>query len=232
MKLFYSHEWIINWLHSKLSSKQFLILSSVLVGLTAGLTAVLLKTLVHYIHLAIIYNYHFRFQYYLYLIFPLIGILLTVYMVKQFFNLQEPFDFHNVPFYMILGVMTGMVSVYYTRMFVRVGKLFGQNKQKVYQKAIMGGLFLALLIFLFPPLFGEGYESIKVLSGNNARELLNKSILSKYAASDWFVLVMKKFDTTGLWNLPVVEDGQYVGFVSKSSLLTKYRSRLIRTTSE
>jgi chloride channel protein, CIC family len=44
--------------------------------------------------------------------------------------------------------------------------------------------------------------------------------------------VMKKFDTTGLWNFPVIEDGQYVGFVSKSSLLTKYRSRLIRTTSE
>lgn len=325
MKLFYSHELIINWLHSKLSSKQFLMLSSVLVGLTAGLTAVLLKTLVHYIHLAIVYNYHFSFQYYLYLIFPLVGILLTVYSVKQFlngklgkgtanilhsivrksaflptdqmyshvltsaitvgfggsaglespivttgsaigsnysktyhlpykdrvlllacgasagiaaafnspiagvlfalevllvdvtisaflpliiaaavgtlcskiilkedfllsFNLQEPFDFHNVPFYMILGILTGMVSVYYTRMFVRVGKLFGQNKQKVYQKAIFGGLLLALLIFLFPPLFGEGYESIKVLSGNNARELLNKSILSKYAASDWFVL--------------------------------------------
>jgi CIC family chloride channel protein len=326
MRILYSHELIINWLHSKLSSKQFLMLSSVLVGITAGLTAVLLKTLVHYIHLAIVYNYHFRFQYYLYLIFPLIGILLTVYIVKQLlngklgkgtanilhsivrksaflpkdqmyshvltsaitvgfggsaglespivttgsaigsnysktyhlpykdrvlllacgasagiaaafnspiagvlfalevllvdvtisaflpliiaaavgtlcskiilkedfllsFNLQEPFNFHNVPFYIILGILTGMVSVYYTRMFVRVEKLFGQKKQKVYQKAIIGGLLLALLIFLFPPLFGEGYESIKVLSGNNARELLNKSILAKYATSDWFVLI-------------------------------------------
>jgi CIC family chloride channel protein len=325
MRILSSYHILINWLHAKLNSRQFLMVSSVLVGLTAGLAAVLLKTLVHYIHLGIVHDYHIRFQYYLYLIFPLIGILFTVYIVKRFlrgklgkgtanilhsivrksaflpkdqvyshiitsavtvgfggsaglespivttgsaigsnycrtyhlpykdrvlllacgaaagiaaafnspiagvlfalevllvdvtisaflpliiaaavgtlcskiilregfllsFSLQEPFDFHNVPFYMILGVLAGMVSVYYTRTFVRIGKFFGTNKQKVYQKAIVGGLILAVLIFLFPPLFGEGYESIKVLSQTDAHELLNKSILSKLGDNDWFLL--------------------------------------------
>jgi CIC family chloride channel protein len=325
MRIFSSYHILINWLQAKLNSRQFLMVSSVLVGLTAGLAAVLLKTLVHYVHLGIVHDYHLRFQYYLYLIFPLIGILLTVYIVKRFlhgklgkgtanilhsivrksaflpkdqvyshiitsavtvgfggsaglespivttgsaigsnycrtyhlpykdrvlllacgaaagiaaafnspiagvlfalevllvdvtisaflpliiaaavgtlcskiilregfllsFSLQEPFDFHNVPFYMILGVLAGMVSVYYTRTFVRIGKFFGTNKQKVYQKAIVGGLILAVLIFLFPPLFGEGYESIKVLSQTDAHELLNKSILSKLGDNDWFLL--------------------------------------------
>lgn len=57
-----------------------------LVGLTAGLAAVLLKTLVHYIRVGIIHNYHIRFQYYLYLIFPLIGIVLTTFVVKRFLH--------------------------------------------------------------------------------------------------------------------------------------------------
>ncbi|HET6990169.1 MAG TPA: CBS domain-containing protein, partial [Bacteroidia bacterium] len=44
--------------------------------------------------------------------------------------------------------------------------------------------------------------------------------------------VMKKFDETGAWNLPVVENEMYIGFVSKSSIFTKYRTQLIKSTSE
>lgn len=76
----------INWIHNKLNKRQFLIFSSMLVGLTAGLAAVVLKTLVHFIHEAITHDYHFKFQYYLYIFFPLIGILLTVYSVKRFLH--------------------------------------------------------------------------------------------------------------------------------------------------
>ena len=41
--------------------------------------------------------------------------------------------------------------------------------------------------------------------------------------------VLRKFDETGLWNLPVVHHNQYMGFVSKSSVLTKYRAELLRS---
>jgi len=41
--------------------------------------------------------------------------------------------------------------------------------------------------------------------------------------------VLKKFDDTNQWSLPVVEDKQYLGFVSKSSILTKYRSELLKS---
>jgi CIC family chloride channel protein len=43
---------------------------------------------------------------------------------------------------------------------------------------------------------------------------------------------MKKFDETGAWNLPVVENGMYIGFISKSSIFTRYREKLIRNTAE
>lgn len=62
------------------------------------------------------------------------------------------------------------------------------------------------------------------------RLMINPTVL--VSPNEHMHSVMKKFDSTGSWNLPVVEDGQYVGFVSKSSLLTKYRSRLIKTSSD
>ncbi|HXC05962.1 MAG TPA: chloride channel protein, partial [Bacteroidia bacterium] len=86
MKFIKSYELIINWLHEKLTKRQFLILASILVGLTAGLAAVILKTLVHYIHYAITTDYHLRFQYYIYLIFPILGLVLTAFIVQRFFK--------------------------------------------------------------------------------------------------------------------------------------------------
>src|SRR5436190_20900013 len=82
-KLIHRCEAVINWMHSILPARQFLIFSSILVGLTAGAASVILKSLVHYIHLAITFNYHIPYQYYLYLIFPSIGILLTVWFVQK-----------------------------------------------------------------------------------------------------------------------------------------------------
>jgi CIC family chloride channel protein len=86
MKYLNFYELAINWIHEKLNKRQFLIFSSMLVGLTAGLAAIILKTLVHYIHDAITYDYHIPYQYYLYIFFPLIGILLTAYLVKRFLH--------------------------------------------------------------------------------------------------------------------------------------------------
>jgi CIC family chloride channel protein len=44
--------------------------------------------------------------------------------------------------------------------------------------------------------------------------------------------VMKKFDETGAWNLPVIDNGKYAGFISKSSIFTRYREKLISNTTE
>src|SRR5687768_5821890 len=86
MKYLKLHELFINWIHSKISRRQFLIFSSILIGLTSGLAAVILKSLVHYIYLWVTRDYHFEYQYYLYIIFPFLGILLTAIVVKTFFK--------------------------------------------------------------------------------------------------------------------------------------------------
>jgi CIC family chloride channel protein len=110
------------------------------------------------------------------------GILLS-------FELTEPFNYHNVPYYFILGILAGMVSVYYARMFKKVESTISTLSLSVYQKALLGGCLLGILILFFPPLFGEGYQSIKNLSLLKPESLLNHSFLQPYQSNDILVLL-------------------------------------------
>lgn len=78
----------IKWVRSKLSEQQFLIFASMMVGLTAGLAAVLLKIFVFQIHRFVTLDFKlpFNLNSYLYLVFPMIGIILTTFIVRRFFN--------------------------------------------------------------------------------------------------------------------------------------------------
>lgn len=311
-------------LRKKLSHRQFIIISSILVGLSAGFASVILKTVVHYIQSFLTNDFHFRYQNYLYLIFPLIGIFLTVTFIKfalkstfgrgaahillyiskkssllerstmyshvvtsaltvgfggsagleapivvtgaaigsnyarintteyrdrtlllacgsaagiaavfdapiaglmfavevliseltasalipliiasatgalcsriilqeqilLYFNLNSPFDYTNVPYYILLGVLAGLVSLYYAKVFAKVESLFRSYKRS-YLKALIGGILLATLVFLFPPLFGEGYASIKFLANGDLNSLLSNSFIIQFSNNEWFIL--------------------------------------------
>lgn len=78
------HTFFLSWTQKRLNERQFLILSSAMIGLTAGLAAIVLKTFVHYIHDALTDNRTFISQYYLYPFFPLIGLILVVAYVNRF----------------------------------------------------------------------------------------------------------------------------------------------------
>src|SRR5690349_6043762 len=84
-----SYEIILQWVRTKLSHTQFLILSGVLVGCSAGLAGVLLKMLVHYIHYIITSKVHFEEQILFYILFPFLGIVLTTLIVIYFFKGQD-----------------------------------------------------------------------------------------------------------------------------------------------
>ncbi len=79
-----SYEVILFWLKSRMNRTQFLILSGMLVGCTAGLAGVALKSLVHYIHYFISHKIHFEYQILFYIIFPFLGIVLTTAIVLTF----------------------------------------------------------------------------------------------------------------------------------------------------
>lgn len=94
------------------------------------------------------------------------------------FQLREPFDYHNVPFYLVLGVLCGTCSYYYSKTFLATENYFKRFKENKLLKVLVAGAGLFVLIWLIPPLYGEGYSSIKLLSNLNAEDVFRKSAIS------------------------------------------------------
>lgn len=96
--------------------------------------------------------------------------------VLLLFKLQEPFDYNNVPFYIILGLLSGAASYYYSKVFIATEHYFKRFEHRKLVKVIVGGLGLFVLILVIPPLLGEGYSSIKLLSENHPSLVFNHSL--------------------------------------------------------
>lgn len=105
------------------------------------------------------------------------------------FKKQEAFDYHNIPFYVLLGILTGFMAVYYARNFQKVEHYFSKLKMNAYKKALFGSSILALLIFVFPTLFGEGYESIRTLSETDPGKLLENTLFADFRNNQWILLL-------------------------------------------
>lgn len=93
------------------------------------------------------------------------------------FSLKQSFDYHNVPFYLLLGILAGFISLYYARVFKRIEGRIHHWKINGYIKAIIGGILLLLLYFVFSPLFGEGYDVVKKLANDSYTHFSDNSML-------------------------------------------------------
>ncbi|WP_343658476.1 chloride channel protein [Chryseobacterium sp.] len=335
-----SYELILHWLNNRLSRNQFLVLSGILVGCTAGLAGVILKTLVHNIHYFITNKVHFEYQILFYIVFPFLGIVLTTMIVLTLFKgqdrkgigailyeiaqnssivasvkmysqviqsavtvglggsaglespiavtgaaigsnyaqtyrlsykertlllaagatagiasafnapiagimfafeilltgvvftdfiplvvaavcgsllsrilLQEDvlfrfytrdaFNYKNVPYYLILGIVTGLYARYFVVISQKVEHFIKALQLSRIRKAMFGGAVLSLLCVLFPPLFGEGYETVKAFTNGNTYSIIENSFFRYFEIGDWtiiiflvLVLLLKAFATS------------------------------------
>ncbi|QBJ85411.1 chloride channel protein [Chryseobacterium gleum] len=335
-----SYELILHWLNNRLSRNQFLVLSGILVGCTAGLAGVILKTLVHNIHYFITNKVHFEYQILFYIVFPFLGIVLTTMIVLTLFKgqdrkgigailyeiaqnssivasvkmysqviqsavtvglggsaglespiavtgaaigsnyaqtyrlsykertlllaagatagiasafnapiagimfafeilltgvvftdfiplvvaavcgsllsrilLQEDvlfrfytrdaFNYKNVPYYLILGIVTGLYARYFVIISQKVEHFIKGLQFSRMRKAMFGGAVLSLLCVLFPPLFGEGYETVKAFTNGNTYSIIENSFFRYFEIGDWtiiiflvLVLLLKAFATS------------------------------------
>ncbi|GEJ44482.1 chloride channel protein [Chryseobacterium sp. ON_d1] len=335
-----SYELILHWLNNRLSRNQFLVLSGILVGCTAGLAGVILKTLVHNIHYFITNKVHFEYQILFYIVFPFLGIVLTTMIVLTIFKgqdrkgigailyeiaqnssivasvkmysqviqsavtvglggsaglespiavtgaaigsnyaqtyrlsykertlllaagatagiasafnapiagimfafeilltgvvftdfiplvvaavcgsllsrilLQEDvlfrfytrdaFNYKNVPYYLILGLVTGLYARYFVVISQKVEHFIKGLQLSRMRKAMFGGAVLSLLCVLFPPLFGEGYETVKAFTNGNTYSIIENSFFRYFEIGDWtiiiflvLVLLLKAFATS------------------------------------
>lgn len=95
------------------------------------------------------------------------------------FQLSDPFSVSRVPTSVLLGVFCGFISLYFTRVMSSFEQVFGRM-HNMYSKLALGGAVLAVLIYFFPPLYGEGYGTINILLGSHtdveADQVLNNSL--------------------------------------------------------
>jgi CIC family chloride channel protein len=92
----------------------------------------------------------------------------------RFTNIS-PFQIENIGYYILLGIFTGLLGFYFTRSAMYLETKFAAIKNWVF-RLLIGGFILGLLIFIFPPLWGEGYTSIITIFEGGGKNLLNHSI--------------------------------------------------------
>ena len=325
-----SYEIILLWVRNYLSHSHFLILSGILVGCTAGLAGVILKLLVHHIHTLITTKFQFEQQIIFYIIFPLLGIVLTTLVVlyiyrgndrkgipailyeiaqnsslvspvKMYsqivqsaitvglggsaglespiavtgsaigsnfartykldykdrtlllaagatagiasafnapiagmmfafeilltgvvftdfiplvvaavcgsliskvilneealfqFTTRHPFNYKNIPFYIVLGIVCGFYARYFVVISQWVEHQLKHSKRSRLQKAVIAGSLLSLLCVLFPPLFGEGYTTVKGWATGQIEAIMAVSFFKYFTFRQWFILLFLGF---------------------------------------
>ncbi|MEO8824002.1 MAG: chloride channel protein [Ginsengibacter sp.] len=326
-------EAINQWRKRRISNSTFIILAASVVGIMGGITSSVLKELTHYVASFLINDFHWKYKFYLYFLFPLIGILLTVLYIRTFirrskfqhgitaiiYNISHnssKLDFHNIYsqvissaltvglggsagleapavasgaaigsnigrffglnyrettlllacgaaagisgafnspvagmifaievimpefsipaviplliasafssvisqliykeplfvlvarggwvveafwYYIALGIIVGIYSIYFSRLNFQLGNVFGKIKNQ-YNKVLIGGITLGIMIFLLPALYGEGYITIQKLLNGDFTSLLSNSIFSEYQNISWALFLFAIFSLIG-----------------------------------
>ena len=104
------------------------------------------------------------------------------------FNLTDPFLASDFPYFLVLGALCGLVSVYFTRLTQFTESVAVKIKNKT-GRAIFGGLALGIIIFVFHPIYGEGYDSITTILNGNPEALLKESFFLKNEDSTLYLIL-------------------------------------------
>lgn len=105
------------------------------------------------------------------------------------FETRQPFNYYNVPFYIGLGLLSALYARYFIVVSQRIEHFVAGLKWSALQKAIMGGLIVSILCVLMPPLFGEGYTSVKLLAGGHSDEIIQNSFFRYIPTQSWILLL-------------------------------------------
>ena len=149
------------------------------------------------------------------------------------FNQVDSFVVERIPYVFLLGIICGLAALYFTRITIWSESKFRRLKN-FRQKFIAGAILLSVLIFIFPPLYGEGYNTIAALISKQYENLLDGSLFYRFQDNFWgpvlfmlLVFFMKVFATTatnggggcgGIF-APSLFLGSIIGYVFSNSLV-------------
>lgn len=104
------------------------------------------------------------------------------------FKTFEPFALSRIPYLLLLGIVCGFVSLYFTRGVNSMETFFGKMKSP-YTKLAIGGVILSGLIFFLPSLYGEGYDTISVLLNDDPNKIMAGSLFYGYKNYEWVLFI-------------------------------------------
>ncbi len=110
--------------------------------------------------------------------------------VQFVFTVAEDFSLSQIPFLVVLGIFCAFSSVYFLRCTDKIESLFGRSRSWVL-KWLIGGVSLGVMIFLFPPLYGEGYWALTELLGGSGHDaLFASSVFNVFRDNGWAALII------------------------------------------
>jgi chloride channel protein, CIC family len=115
------------------------------------------------------------------------------------FNITGSFNISNIPWYVVLGIISGLISLYFSKMTLFLEGSYERIRNS-YLRLILGGIVLGGLVYLFPPFYGEGYDTVMALLQGNADAVFRSTIFGSLSES---FLIMSLF-MIGLIMLKVV----------------------------
>jgi CIC family chloride channel protein len=104
----------------------------------------------------------------------------------EFSNLITEFSMQNIPYYIMLGLFCGFVALYFTRATLAIENRLSKIL-KPYKRWVTGAVGLGILIFLIPPLYGEGYGILSSLLTGNSDEIFKDSLFYVYKDTVWIM---------------------------------------------
>jgi CIC family chloride channel protein len=104
------------------------------------------------------------------------------------FSSVQAFGVERIPFYILLGVVCGLVSLYFTRGMNKIEGVF-RKIQSPWKKLLLGGTVLSVLIFFFPPLYGEGYDTIEALINGETASVLDRTFFQPLGDQAWVLIL-------------------------------------------
>ena len=105
------------------------------------------------------------------------------------FKIEDTFKISDVPFFVILGLFAGLTSIYFTEVYERVQKLFDKISSPI-KRLFIGGISIGILVYLIPPLYGEGFDVINSLVQGNPEKVLTNNILELDLTNVWMVIIL------------------------------------------
>jgi len=174
--------------HLKASSRKLLLVC----GAAASLSAIFKAPIAAILFAIEVFSLDFAFSSLLPLLLASVSAVFTrlFFLSEQYlidFHQVGDFELGNLGFFIIFGILTAFVSLYFTKAYIKVEE-FLKNINNDYKRTLLAGIGVGILVFIARPLYGEGFEFMNKLIENDEEAIMNQFIAFEWLSNQWIIL--------------------------------------------